>query len=328
MQNNLTQNNLAQNNLTENNLTQNNLAQNNITENNLTQNNITQNNITKNNHLTINSNNSILTNGINIMPFYANNGNVNIPFNLIHKYFSNIKTIRLEINPNYMNVTKIKNLIYNLFNNNFNVIVTYHDYLGSDNLNDLLNVANWWKNNYNYISSNFPLIINICNEYGSHNLDYIHYSEFYNKAINIIRTIYTDWLIIDIPGYGQNTNVALQASNFINDKKIVFSTHIYPMSWNNNQSRFMNTDDIDNLLNTNRPIIIGEFGTGEGNTDVNKILLYAKSKRISLLLWGAGDGTSEPYNMELFKPSWYINPLHDNYNYTTYFITYYSKYLI
>jgi len=262
------------------------------------------------------------------MPSYANNGNVNFPFDLLKSQFPNVKIIRIEITPSLVSLSTIQSWITQISNAGYTVIRTYHDFLGSNSGTDLETAATWWKNNYNIISNtNNPLIINICNEWGNHDISYNDYASSYNNAIKIIRQVYSNYLIIDIPGWGQEFQIASLASSLITDNNIIFSAHIYPQGWNQYESRNILPQDIDFLLNTGRPVLIGEFGIGEGNTNVPSIVNYAKSKNINILLWGTGDGSQPPYNMELINPSWYTDPLTTIRQATTYFITMYNEYL-
>lgn len=261
------------------------------------------------------------------MPSYANSGDVTIPFDLLKMNFPNVKTLRIEITPSLIPIMTSKNLIEQSLNEGYNVIATYHDFLGSNDINNLLTTAKWWVENYNILSPNNNVIINICNEWGDHSISSNDYANGYNQAIQLIRQVYKKSIIIDIPGWGQEVNTAADASYLIQDKNIYLSMHLYPMGWNQVKNRFLNTEDIDTLINTGLGVLIGEFGTGNGPVDVNSIINYAKQKGINILLWGAGDGTPNPYNMELFTPTWYESYKSTTRQATDYFKNYYNVYI-
>jgi hypothetical protein len=76
--------------------------------------------------------------------------------------------------------------------------------------------------------------INIMNEWGSHGITAREFADGYNAAIGTIRGVYSGPLIIDVPGYGQETAVAASAVKGFNtggvgilDTNIVVSIHIY-----------------------------------------------------------------------------------------------------
>ena len=49
------------------------------------------------------------------------------------------------------------------------------------------------------------------NEWGSHTISSASYASAYNSAISIVRTVYSGSIIIDIPGWGQETYTAAVA---------------------------------------------------------------------------------------------------------------------
>ena len=95
---------------------------------------------------------------------------------------------------------------------------------------------------------------------GSHDLTPQAYADSYNHAISMIRAVYDGPLIIDIPGWGQEADVAAAASSSLLDKNLIYSAHIYPQSYNQAAGRYFNEEDINTLSATKRRCIIGEFG--------------------------------------------------------------------
>jgi len=126
-------------------------------------------------------------NGVNLQPSYYNGGNVQFGWDLMKQY-NKIKTVRIEIEPD-VNIETAKSWIKGATSNGINVIATYHKYtiLGSDDVNELLNAANWWKQNWANLASAGPFTINMINEWGSHNLSPGALADGYNRAIDIVR---------------------------------------------------------------------------------------------------------------------------------------------
>jgi hypothetical protein len=244
------------------------------------------------------------------------------------KQNSKIKTVRIEIEP-FVNISLVKSWISNATTNGFNVIATYHDYtvLGSDDATELTKAANWWKTNYSSLSEAGPFTINLMNEWGDHNLTSVAYAAAYNNAISIVRQVYSGWIIMDCPGWGQETSVAADAikgtgGTKISDSLVILSVHIYPPSWNQAKNHTLQTTDLDDLATANRPCIIGEFGDSPGGTaDWAGIVDYAKSKGWAVLAWSwNGDGGT----MNMVTPQWSSDPSASSFSQSTYFNTVYS----
>ncbi len=274
------------------------------------------------------NNNSFSTsgfgNGANLQPSYYNNGNPNFGWSLMRQQ-SKIRTLRIEIDPSRVSVNTAKGWISQAKSNGYNsIICTFHQYGGSDNLGDLLTAANWWKNNYWALGGGFT--INLCNEWGSHNISASTYANYYNQAISVVRQVYGGSIIIDIPGWGQETLTAYNACKTsnprINDGNIILSTHIYPGNWNQGRNHVFQRSDLDDLSNTGRPCLVGEFGTGSGSCDWSGCVDYAKSKGWSVLAWcWNGDGNS----LNMVSPSWASNPGATSFWTNSYFNTVYAK---
>ncbi|KQS36764.1 hypothetical protein [Pedobacter sp. Leaf194] len=252
-------------------------------------------------------------NGVNLQPSYANNGVVKFGWELMKQY-TKIKTVRIEIEPDKVSQGKL--WIQQALSNGYSVIATYHKYtvLGSDDANEVVAAANWWKTNYASLSASGAFTINLINEWGSHGITAKNYAETYNNAISIIRGVYTGKIIIDCPGYGQETTTAAQAISGtgisgvkITDTDIILSAHVYRNGYNQNKGRNINISDIDDLYATGRACIIGEFGNepANGPVDWSAIVTHAKSKGFKVLGWcWNGDGGT----MNMVSPTWYTNP--------------------
>lgn len=173
-----------------------------------------------------------ISNGINLQPSYYNYGNVTFGFDLMKQY-PQIRTVRIEIEPD--KVSQAQGWIRQAISNGYAVIATYHKYeaLGSDDVSELLSAANWWVNNYDFLRAGGNFTMNVMNEWGSHDLDASYYSDAYNQALPIIRTVYQDqFVIVDIPGWGQECTKAAEMSPLLLDPMVMLSAHIYPQAWN------------------------------------------------------------------------------------------------
>lgn len=269
-----------------------------------------------------------IENGVNIQPSYYNGGYPNMGWSLMVQQ-QKIKTVRIEIEPGYE--VQAKTWISGAISNGFTVIATYHksSALGSDNVSDLDAAANWWVTNYTYLSSAGSFTINLMNEWGSHNITANQFAAAYNSAIATIRTVYSGKIIVDIPGWGQETAIAAAAAKGYNggtkisDNNYILSAHIYPGAWNQAKGRYINTSDIDDLSSGGVPCMIGEFGNSGGSgADWSGIVDYAKSKGWTILGWAwNGDGGS----MNMVTPSWSSNATATTFSKSSYFDVIYSK---
>lgn len=268
-----------------------------------------------------------LDNGVNLQPSYYNGGNCDLGWNLMNQN-TKIITVRIEVEPNQVN--NAKRWISEAKANGKTVIVSYRKsaVLGSDDTAELQLAANWWKTNYAALGGGFT--INLMNEWGSHNISSNDYAVAYNTAISTVRSVYGGNIIIDIPGYGQETATAACAvkgcngGTTIKDVNIILSAHIYPGAYNQGKGRYMNTTDIDDLASSGRPCMIGEFGSiGGSGADWYGITNYAKSKGWTILGW-AWDGDGGGMNMitPQFQPFTAGSP--KTYSKSSYFNTVYD----
>ncbi|SDZ86649.1 hypothetical protein SAMN05192529_10337 [Arachidicoccus rhizosphaerae] len=275
-------------------------------------------------------------NGVNLQPSYYNNGRVNFDWPLM-KSMDKIKTVRIEIEPNA--VQQAKEWIRQADSAGYTIIATYHKakVLGSDDPAEVQEAANWWQHNYNTLISgiktnlsvnnkNPKFIINLINEWGSHNMSAANYAKAYNAAIATLRTFYNGYIIIDIPGWGQETYTAFLACKKsipkIQDSKIILSAHIYPNGFNQARGRILQPSDLKDMENTGYPCILGEFGTGEGACDWSAIVDYAKNHGWPVIGWAwNGDGGT----MNMVHPAWKQEPQASSFKTSPYFDTLYNK---
>lgn len=257
-------------------------------------------------------------NGVNLQPSYYNNGDVTFGWDLMKKY-SEIQTVRIEIEPD--KVEQAWNWIHEAVTNGYEVIATYHkcSVLGSDNDSELMAGANWWVTNYAHLSSAGDFTINMMNEWGSHYQTPASFSNAYNSAIAKVRSVYQGRIIIDIPGWGQETQTAAEAAPMIADGNIVLSTHVYPQGWNEAAKHPLRPEDMDVLASSGRPFIVGEYGThsGVGPVDVMAVIDRAQEVGCLAALAWAWNGDGGEYNMLL--PTWMDAPQAEQYSESSYF---------
>ncbi|MFA5256872.1 MAG: cellulase family glycosylhydrolase [Opitutales bacterium] len=246
--------------------------------------------------------------GVNVQAGFfngADKGNIPIGWDLMKK-FDKIGTVRIEIPPDQdVRMATMQDWIRGALGNDCAVIVTYHRYQdnGSNDVEALLNAANWWKANFAALSEAGPFTVNLINEWGGHSITPEQYADAYNKAIAIVREVYSGPIIVDIPGWGQETVTAKDASSLIKDRNIVFSIHIYSSAYvEQGPHHWMQPKDLVDFSAVDRPVMIGEFGgTREGGADWAALTDQAKALGWTVIAW-AWNGDGEGMNMVM--PSW------------------------
>jgi mannan endo-1,4-beta-mannosidase len=272
---------------------------------------------------------TLLGNGVDLQPSYYNGGNVTFGFSLMQQN-PKIKSVRIEIEP-FVSVSLAASWIQQARASGYKVIATYHKYtvLGSDDTTQLDTAATWWKTNYSTLAAAGSFTVNLMNEWGSHNLTPVGYAEAYNRAIAVVRQVYQGPIILDCPGYGQETSVAANAvtgtgtgGTKITDTNVILSAHIYPNGYNQAKGHNFQQSDLDDLAAAGRPCIVGEFGNSpSGSVDWAGMVTYAKSKKWAVLGWSwNGDGGT----MNMVTPAWDAVANASSYSQSSYFTVIYS----
>src|SRR5258708_6043421 len=270
-----------------------------------------------------------LGNGVNLQPSYYAPGTVDLGWQLM-KPQSKIKSVRIEIEPGQEK--NAQRWIREAVNNGYTVIATYHKYtapLGTDNDAELMAAEDWWGANYANLRSCGAFTINLMNEWGSHNITAQHFATAYNQALQQLRTIYKGPVVIDLPGYGQEPQVAATAVSGIADRNIILSMHVYPEASNDQKKRGIATTDLDELAATGLGCMIGEFGDSgkKQKTKWQDIVAYAKQIGWPVCGWAwNGDGTKTPdgKGMNMIEPQYGKLPAGQQYAQTGYFNTIYN----
>jgi len=267
------------------------------------------------------------TYGANVQPSYYNSGNVNFGWSLMNAN-SKIQTLRMEIEPGYE--SQAKTWIAQAKSNGKSLICTYHHWQdnGSDSASALTTAGNWWKSNYSSLSASGSFQVNLMNEWGSHSQTNNSYASAYNSAISLVRSVYSSNIVIDIPGWGQETVTATGAvkgsgGTKINDSNITLSAHIYPGAWNQGAGHTLNYSDLSTMSGSSgRACMLGEFGTGSGAADWSGMVSSCVSAGWSAIGWAwNGDGA----DLNMCSPSWASSPTATSFSKSSYFSTIYDK---
>lgn len=262
--------------------------------------------------------------GVNLQPSYFNEGDVDLGWSLMRKQ-RKIRTVRIEIEP-FVPLATARRWVGEAHAHGYQVIATYHrvEANGSDDERELMKAAQWWRANYDELRTAGPFTVNLMNEWGSHEQTAQTFAAAYNRAIAVVREIYQGPLIVDVPGWGQETHVAREASPLIADPDIVYSVHIYSSAWVRHPSRhWMQTADLDVLNSAGRPVLVGEFGAlREGEADWSALVDHARAKGWTLLAW-AWNGDGERMNM--VSPYWGDRPGARRFRLGAYFPKVYAK---
>jgi mannan endo-1,4-beta-mannosidase len=267
-----------------------------------------------------------LGNGVNLQPSYAPSAHVDLGWALMLQQ-TKIRSVRIEIEPGQEK--NAQRWIREAVSNHYTVIATYHKFtaLGSDNATELMAAANWWVTNYATLRSSGAFAINLMNEWGSHSITAHDFATAYNQALQLLRTVYRGPVVIDLPGYGQEAQVAALAVSGRNnatiaDRNVILSMHVYPEAWNSEKQRGLAAVDLDELAATGFGCMVGEFGDS-GKTQTTKwqaIVAYAKQKGWPVFGWAwNGDGQG----MNMVKPQYGSLPTGQHYTLTGYFNTIY-----
>ncbi|WP_211194989.1 CBM35 domain-containing protein [Halorhabdus amylolytica] len=266
--------------------------------------------------------------GVNLQPSYFCNGDQDIGWDSMGDY-PDIRTVRIEIEPpswgeSQATLSDARRWIDEANDNGYEVIATCHHYPnnGSNTKQDLLDAAQWWTDNYSYLSANSSFTVNLHNEWGSHDTTRSEYADAYNDALGTVRdeTDYSGPIVCDIPGYAQEYQIAADAAGDITDDNVILSGHVYPSAWNSDQGRWVETSDLDDLDDNDGgyPCMIGEFGSRrDGDADWSGLVDHASSLGWPVLGW-AWNGDGEDMNM--MTPFW-GDSCASSYSTTDYFST-------
>lgn len=186
--------------------------------------------------------------------------------------------------------TEVENLIKTCRENKLIAILEVHDATGYDSKDSLNRAVEYWKEIKDVLTQNEAyVIVNIANEwYGTWD-NGNNWKDGYISAIKSLRNAgIKNTLMVDCAGWGQYPQVIFDYGQAVlnadSQKNTMFSIHMYEYSGGNASTVKGN---IDNVLNKNLCLTIGEFGGRHTNGDVDEdtILSYSQEKKVGWLAW-------------------------------------------
>ncbi|MNU96443.1 Mannan endo-1,4-beta-mannosidase precursor [compost metagenome] len=197
-------------------------------------------------------------------------------------------------------LSTLQSLITLCEQNKLVAILEVHDGTGSDSAAVLDNIANYWiEMKSALIGKEKTVILNIANEwYGTWNG--ADWARGYTSVIPKLRNAgIQNTLMVDGAGWGQYPqsifDYGTQVFNSDPLKNTMFSIHMYEYAGGNASTVKSN---IDNVLNKNLALVIGEFGIKHTNGDVDEatIMSYSQQKGVGYLGWSwKGNGSGLEY---------------------------------
>ncbi|WP_331460509.1 glycoside hydrolase family 5 protein [Gracilibacillus suaedae] len=197
-------------------------------------------------------------------------------------------------------IATVENLLSLAEENNLIAVLEVHDVTGSDDLSALNSAVNYWIDIKDaLIGKEDKVIINIANEwYGT--WDGSEWANGYKQAIPQLRNAGLEHtLIVDSAGWGQYpTSIHDYGQEVFNADPLentMFSIHMYEYAGGDAATIQSN---IDNVINQDLALIIGEFGHKHTNGDVDEdtILNYSEQTNVGWLAWSwKGNGSEWAY---------------------------------
>ncbi|AZH29644.1 cellulase family glycosylhydrolase [Paenibacillus sp. M-152] len=186
-------------------------------------------------------------------------------------------------------LSAIQNLITLSEQNKLVVVLEVHDGTGSDSAAVLDNIAKYWiEMKSALIGKESTVILNIANEwYGT--WDGGGWAQGYKSVIPKLRNAgIKNTIIVDGAGWGQYPQSIFDYGKEVFNadplKNTMFSIHMYEYAGGNAATVKSN---MDNVLNKNLALLIGEFGIKHTSGDVDEatIMSYAEQKGVGYLAW-------------------------------------------
>ncbi len=185
--------------------------------------------------------------------------------------------------------------------NNLVAVLEVHDATGSDSTYDLNQAVNYWIEMKNLLIGNEAyVIVNIANEwYGS----WENMTTWKNGYISAIRSLrdagINNTIMIDSAGWGQYPqsifDYGKEILNADTKGNTMFSIHMYEYAGGSDSVVKTN---IDNVINQNLCLVIGEFGGYHTGGDVAEqtIMDYCQQKNVGWMAWSwTGNGSDLSY---------------------------------
>lgn len=193
-------------------------------------------------------------------------------------------------------LAEIQKLLRLCKDNHLIAIVEAHDATGSDNIQDLENVANYWIEMKNVLIGNEAnVILNIANEWTG-SWDSSTWASGYQQVIPKLRNAgIKNTIMVDCAGWGQYPKSIADAGQSVlqsdSQKNIMFSIHMYEYAGAYGAVQ----NNIDSSLAVGAPLCIGEFGIKHTNgpIDYKTIMSYSQAKGVGYLGWAWKGNSSE-----------------------------------
>lgn len=241
--------------------------------------------------------NEFMMRGVNY-PHAWFTGNYSTSLAAIKNAGANCVRIVLSDGEKYTKTSKseISALISACKSNQLVAILEIHDATGSDSTSSLNNAVNYWITMKDQLIGNEAyVIVNIANEwYGT--WDSSGWYNGYASAIPELRAAgIKNTLMVDCAGWGQypQSIVDYGTNVFAADSlgNTMFSIHMYEYAGGDATTV---KNNINNVLNKNLCLTIGEFGGyhTDGDVDEDTIMSHCKSKKVGWLAWSwTGNGS-------------------------------------
>ncbi len=197
-------------------------------------------------------------------------------------------------------LSAIQSIITLCEQNKLVTVLEVHDGTGSDSQTVLDNIANYWiEMKSALIGKEKTVILNIANEWFG-TWDGAVWAQGYTTVIPKLRNAgIKNTIMVDSAGWGQYPqsvfDYGTQVFNSDPLKNTMFAIHMYEYA-GGDASTVKN--NIDNVLNKNLALVIGEFGIKHTNGDVDEatIMSYSEEKNVGYLGWSwKGNGSGLEY---------------------------------
>ena len=185
---------------------------------------------------------------------------------------------------------EVKDIIKWCRDNNLIVTLEIHDYTGYNDPSNIDSAVEYWKSLKDILNANKDyVIVNIANEWlGDWDQSHL-WVPTYSKAVKDLRDAgIENVLMVDAPGYGQQTAPAINGAKQIlqadPQNNTMFSIHMYSVA-GADESTVKN--NIDSMLNQGVCTVIGEYGNFQngGNVDEKTIMSYSKDRNVGIMAW-------------------------------------------
>jgi chitodextrinase len=197
-------------------------------------------------------------------------------------------------------LSSIQDIITLCERNKLIAVLEVHDGTGSDSKAVLDNIANYWiEMKSALIGKEKTVILNIANEWFG-TWDGREWAAGYTEVIPKLRNAgIKNTIMVDSAGWGQYPQSIIdygtEVFNSDSLKNTMFSIHMYEYAGGDSATIKSN---IDQVLNKNLALVIGEFGIKHTNGDVDEatIMSYSQEKGVGYLGWSwKGNGSGLEY---------------------------------